>query len=178
MKAMFGFLSPHPPLLTLLGYLREPSEVKSLLYYLREDLISRQGAWCMTPKEDVRILGSSQWHVTFRDKDDSSSAFMPVEQADNFAHLFTRMRRQSDEAGDEPDSNANKEVNLNPDDDAASMINECGDEAGEEDRQLSQDKVEFAEDLQEFQDEVTAIGMPESIFVDVDGITLLPWTSW
>ena len=132
----------------------------------------------MTPKCDIGILSKDQWHVTFRDNDDRSNAFMPVEEADNFAYLFIGTRRQSDEPDDEPDSNANTKVNLNSDDDAANMVNECGDEAGEEDRQYSQDKVEFAEDRQEFQDKVTAIGMTEPIFLDVDGITLLRETSW
>ena len=84
--------------LTLIGKLREPSEVTSLLWYLRERLILQHSAWHMKPKKDIGTLSKARWHVTFVNRiDERERVFMPCVEADDIGHLYAGNARRTQE---------------------------------------------------------------------------------
>ena len=61
--------------------LRQPSEITSLLWYLREALIYKWGGYHMLPKKDIAILAPDIWHVSFVNKEEGKEKFTPVSHA-------------------------------------------------------------------------------------------------
>ena len=69
--------------------LRHPSEIYSLLWYLRESIIYKWGGYNMRPTKQIAILSPAHWHVSFANKEEGKEKWTPVSRANpDFSRLI------------------------------------------------------------------------------------------
>ena len=61
--------------------LRHPSEISSLLWYLRASIIYKFGGYNMRPSSDIAILAPDHWHVSFANNEAGKENMTPCSRA-------------------------------------------------------------------------------------------------